>query len=106
MSNKEYNDFLFRQEIDEIIPFVSDLIRWEDQMVTALQGATITVFEDTPAGIRSVKQAGIKLQQAGADVTIQAFGITNNPVKKAALESEGARIAANINLALDSLDNF
>ena len=83
-----------------------DRTSWEDQMVSPLQGATITVFEDTPAGIRSVKQAGIKLQQAGAEVTIQAFGITNNPAKKAALESEGARIAANVNLALDSLDYF
>ena len=31
MSTKKFDDFLFRQEIDEIIPFVSDLIRWEDE---------------------------------------------------------------------------
>ena len=31
MANKEFDDYLFRQEIDEITPFVSDLIRWEDE---------------------------------------------------------------------------
>jgi len=83
-----------------------DMTNWEEAMVSPLQGATITVFEDTPPGIRSVKQAGHKLQQAGVEVTIQAYGITSNPVKKAALESEGAQVAENINLALDSLNNF
>ncbi len=31
MSNKEFDDFLFRQEISEAAPFVADLIRWEDE---------------------------------------------------------------------------
>jgi glycine hydroxymethyltransferase len=31
MSKLEHNDYLFRQEIKDISPFVSDLIRWEDE---------------------------------------------------------------------------
>lgn len=31
MSNKDFDDFLFRQEIEEAAPFVADLIRWEDE---------------------------------------------------------------------------
>ncbi|MCJ7734294.1 MAG: aminotransferase class I/II-fold pyridoxal phosphate-dependent enzyme, partial [Anaerolineales bacterium] len=31
MTNSGYDDFLFRQEIEEIDPFLSDLIRWEDE---------------------------------------------------------------------------
>jgi len=31
MSEASKNDFLFRQEIGEISPFVSDLIRWENE---------------------------------------------------------------------------
>jgi len=31
MSSKEFDDFLFRQEIHEAAPFVADLIRWEDE---------------------------------------------------------------------------
>jgi len=31
MPNNHYDDFLFRQEIEEAAPFVADLIRWEDE---------------------------------------------------------------------------
>ena len=31
MPKGSYDDFLFRQEIGDISPFVSDLIRWEDE---------------------------------------------------------------------------
>jgi len=31
MSNAAYEDFLFRENIEELAPFVSDLIRWEDE---------------------------------------------------------------------------
>jgi glycine hydroxymethyltransferase len=31
MPNNDFDDFLFRQEIEEAAPFVADLIRWEDE---------------------------------------------------------------------------
>ena len=31
MPTNQYDDFLFRQEIEEAAPFVADLIRWEDE---------------------------------------------------------------------------
>lgn len=31
MPKSSYDDYLFRQEIEELSPFVSDLIRWEDE---------------------------------------------------------------------------
>jgi len=91
---------------EDSLRYSLDMTSWEEEIISPLQGATITVFEDTPAGIHSVKQAGYKLQQAGVEITIQAFGITSNPVKKVALELEGAKVSADVNSALDSLDNF
>lgn len=31
MPNREYDDFLFREELGDAAPFVADLIRWEDE---------------------------------------------------------------------------
>lgn len=71
-----------------------------------LQTKTITVFEDTPAGIRSIRAAGEILQKAGIQVSINPIGIAASQVKHTALEAEGARVFSDINSALSSLDNL
>jgi len=78
----------------------------DQTLVSKLQGKTITVFEDTPAGIRSVKEAAGLISESGFQVEVNPIGIAISKIKKSALEAEGARVAADINAALSGLDNF
>ncbi len=79
---------------------------WPIEIGEKLQGGTITVFEDTPAGLHSVQQAGLMLQQASIRVETKAIGIATERTKIAALESQGAQIFPDINTALLSLEGF
>ncbi|MBN1286695.1 MAG: hypothetical protein JXB47_14950 [Anaerolineae bacterium] len=45
----------------------------------------VTVFEDTPGGVRAVRRAGDLLRAAGVDVTVRAVGVSDSAVKRAAL---------------------
>lgn len=78
----------------------------DQTLISKLQGKTITVFEDTPAGIRSVREAAGLISQLGYQLEVNAIGIAVSEIKKSSLESEGARVAKDINSALSCLDNF
>jgi hypothetical protein len=71
-----------------------------------LNESTITVFEDTPGGIVSMQETANLLADQGVQITVEKIGITNEPAKKKALSEQGARIYADINQALESLDDF
>ena len=83
-----------------------DPVQWPEEILQSLQGGTISVFEDTPAGLMSVKRAGNFLDRAGVDIKINAIGIAKEKSKKAALASQGAQIFPDINSALSNLENF
>jgi hypothetical protein len=85
---------------------LGDFSKLDPILLEKLMGKSITVFEDTPAGIRSVKQAGSILQQARIEVEIVSIGIANSSIKKTTLKKEGARVVNEINTALSGLDHL
>ena len=58
------------------------------------------VFEDSSAGIRSVKNAVRILEKSGVRVRFHAWGISSHAEKVAALKKLGAEIVPDINLAI------
>ena len=78
---------------------VSDGQLYKDDL-THLDGSTITVFEDTMAGIIAVDKVVSLLRQAGLQVEVRKFGITQDASKIKALEGLGAKIYADINQVL------
>jgi hypothetical protein len=71
-----------------------------------LHNSTITVFEDTPGGIISMQETANLLGDQGIRVRVEKIGIAAEPAKKAALLEQDARVYADINQALASLDDF
>ena len=71
-----------------------------------LAGSTISVFEDTPAGVVAVEKAGELLGGLGIPVHVQKIGVTGEASKQAALEAVGAVVFSNVNEALGSLQYF
>jgi hypothetical protein len=63
----------------------------------------IHVFEDSPGGLIAVKKAVEILRERGHFVDLYCWGISTNPVKKAALEKAGAVVCPDINAALRNL---
>lgn len=91
---------------DSLKASLGDFSDLEQGKLGKLAGKTITVFEDTPAGIRSVIKAGQLLEQEGLQVAVKSIGIATSEVKKAALAAEGAQVVSDINSALSRLDDF
>lgn len=83
-----------------LITSILDPVEWSDEILERLHGRTITVFEDTPAGLVSVSSAVKGLRKAGIDISIRSIGISKGGTKKVALEAQGAAIFGNINSAL------
>lgn len=73
---------------------------WPKEILQIFQGVTISVFEDTPAGIISIKKAGEKLNRAGVDANIRTIGIATEKTKINALAAQGAQVYSDINSAL------
>lgn len=71
-----------------------------------LDNSTISVFEDTPAGLVAVQHAVYLLNEVGIKVEIQKVGIAVEPAKVSALSKQGAVVFSNINQALRELDHF
>ena len=71
-----------------------------------LHNSTITVFEDTAAGIVSVQEIEKLLGDQGIQINLEKIGIAAEPAKIAALSEQDARVYADINQALASLDDF
>jgi hypothetical protein len=85
---------------------VLDPAQWPDELLAKLHGGSISVIEDTPAGLVSVLRAGEALRKAGVDIEVRPLGIAKEPTKQAALESYGAQVFPDINSALGDLDYF
>jgi hypothetical protein len=85
---------------------LGDFTDLDQSLIGKLRGKRITVFEDTPAGIRSVHAAGRLLQKTGIQVEIIAVGIAVSEIKRRALEAEGAQVYPDINTALAGLDHL
>ena len=61
---------------------------------------TLHIFEDSPSGIRGVKQAAQILRRLGIEVNVCLWGISEHPEKRAALASVGAELFPDINQAI------
>lgn len=71
------------------------------QLLVDLPGQLeIHVFEDSPTGVHAVRKAVEMLKHAGSTIQMKSWGVSTNAQKIAALESEGARVFADINQAL------
>jgi len=91
----KYLNFVGQQPVDWV---VADLLH--------LQGSKVTVFEDTPAGIIAVQNAGHLLNQIGLQVEVQKIGIAEDRAKRLSLAAQGAELFPDIDQALASLDDF
>ena len=65
----------------------------------------IQVFEDSPGGLRSAKQACDWMILNGVQTQLKMYGVAVNPDKVAALENEGALVYADVNEAVFSALN-
>jgi hypothetical protein len=63
---------------------------------------TLTVFEDTFTGIRSVRAAAELLRGMGVPAQANALGIAQNPAKRQALSEEGAACFDTLSEALEA----
>ena len=66
-------------------------------------GAEVTIFEDTTAGLNSALAAKDVLEQAGVAIQLRLVGISEAPSKQAALEGVGAQVYPKLALALNYL---
>ena len=57
-----------------------------------LEGARISVFEDSVGGIRSLMSARSVLAAHGVKLQAQAYGVARAPLKRTALKAEGGRV--------------
>ncbi len=85
---------------------IKNPLQWPNEISKKLDGATITVLEDTTAGIISARNAVDLLRRNGIDVEFRVIGIAKDNIKRAALESQGAQLFQDINTALFSIENF
>jgi hypothetical protein len=60
----------------------------------------IHVFEDSPIGIQSVRQAADLIGKTGPGVQVRAWGIASQPDKIKALEQAGAYVMDSVNQAI------
>lgn len=70
------------------------------------ESAVLHIFEDSPSGIRGVKDAAGILAQLGSRVELKMWGISDHPEKRAALEGAGAVLCHDINQAVASALNL
>jgi hypothetical protein len=69
---------------------------------SGLPPLSIHVFEDSGRNVKSVVEAGRLLNTMGIETRVSAWGIADIPAKKEALQSAGASVAANIQIALEA----
>ena len=62
----------------------------------------IHVFEDSARGIRGVRKAARRLEQAGVHVDVRAWGIADHPEKRQSLEALDALTFENVDQAIQS----
>ncbi len=66
-------------------------------------GAEVTMFEDTTAGLKSALAAKDVLEQAGVAIQLRLVGISEAASKRSALEGVGAQVYPRLEIALDFL---
>jgi hypothetical protein len=66
-----------------------------------LDGAQISVFEDTPGGVKSLQAARAALGRMDIHIDTRYFGIARKRIKKEALKSNGALVFQSLTEALD-----
>ncbi len=66
-----------------------------------LDGAQISVFEDTPGGVKSLQAARAALDRLDIHVDIRCYGIARKQIKKEALKSNGALVFRSLTEALN-----
>ena len=62
----------------------------------------VHVFEDSARGIRGVREAARRLEQAGVRVDVRAWGIADHPEKRRALESLDALTFTDVDQAIQA----
>lgn len=67
-----------------------------------LEGAEVSVFEDTPGGIKSLQAARGILKKARITIVVKSFGIAQHQAKTAALSSLGAQLFPTLVEALEA----
>ena len=65
------------------------------------EGMQVCIFEDTPAGIKSLQAAKDVLGKAGIEIEVMNYGIAKKPVKLQALKALDATIIPSLMEALD-----
>ena len=87
------------QEVLEALN-IADLLLLGDRNLAdwqALDGAEIVIFEDSVKGLMSVQSACTLLVELGLQITLTMIGVSNNPIKRAALEQNASYIIKDIN---------
>ena len=64
------------------------------------EALSLHIFEDSPSGIRGVKDAAQILRELGVQVETRLWGVSDHPEKRAALLSVGAELFSDINQAI------
>jgi len=67
-----------------------------------LEGARVTVFEDTPGGVKSLLAAKEALGRVGVQIEARYCGVAREPVKVTALEACGAKVFPSVTEALEA----
>lgn len=75
---------------------------WERSDWEELDGTAVWVFEDSTAGISSLRIAKEILAGQGVSISMQAIGVTESDVKRGALEAAGATVYQTLSAALKS----
>ena len=78
-----------------------EVIKFED--LKFLDNSTFTVFEDTSGGMLAVEAAGKLLTQLGLRIDVRKVGVTADAGKQASLAALGAKVYADINLAMEDI---
>jgi phosphoglycolate phosphatase-like HAD superfamily hydrolase len=79
---------------------------WQYLDLCHLQGSLITVFEDTPGGMISVREARNILKEMDIQVEVRIIGLSTDERKRVALAAHGAKVYSSINHALNALEFF
>jgi hypothetical protein len=89
------------QEIALIEAFTLVETGQADSSWKQLDGALVSIFEDTPGGFKSLQAAKEQLARVGVRIEANFYGIARNLIKKKALRANGALIYPTLIEALD-----
>lgn len=87
------------QGVSEALKIANSLVQSDGNLSDwkALDGAEIVIFEDSVKGLISAKSACTLLSELGLQITLTMVGVSNNPIKRAALEQYASYIIKDVN---------